>query len=131
MTSAMTSRISRPSRIGNTIASVDIGPSMQPFPSKISEYIMRRLLGRNLVGAGFRCVPAVRPEVLPHLFHHSSQAMTAGRTGTVAQIESDSLCDSRLLVAVHAQTHRSELAHDELAHLQFRPEAVLLAADLV
>jgi hypothetical protein len=49
----------------------------------------------------------------------------------VAQIVRDSLCDSEVLVGLHEQTYIPDLSHNELAFLQFCPEAAWFAADLV
>ena len=51
------------------------------------------------------------------------------RGDSVAQIARDSLRDSKVLVGLHEQAHTSDLSHDELARLQFRPEATRFAAD--
>ena len=54
-----------------------------------------------------------------------------GKAGSVAQIFTDCLRDSKVLVGLHEQAHTPDLPHDELARLQCRLEAARLAADLV
>ena len=57
--------------------------------------------------------------------------LTGVAHGTVAQITMDSLRDSKVLVGLHEQAQTSDLSHDELARIQFRPEATRIAAELV
>ena len=51
--------------------------------------------------------------------------------GFVAQIVWDSLRDSKVLGSLPEQAHATDLSHDELAFLQYCPQAAWFAADLV
>ena len=64
-------------------------------------------------------------------YRHYFDSSPGNVIGSVAQIVRDSLRDSKVLVGLHEQAHTSDLPHDELARLQFRPEAARFAADLV
>lgn len=97
------------------------------FRHPIGAQIMGRKIGR---GRQNPCCANRLIDIMTALIGMVSHRHIIG-VGSVAQIVRDSLCDSKVLVGLHEQTYIPDLWHNELAFLQFCPEAAWFAADLV